>query len=29
MKSMTGYALTEKHIKDVSVSLEIKSYNSR
>ncbi|MGF7108889.1 YicC/YloC family endoribonuclease [Treponema pedis] len=29
MKSMTGYALTEKHIKDASVSLEIKSYNSR
>ena len=29
MKSMTGYALTEKQINAVFVSLEIKSYNSR
>lgn len=29
MKSMTGYALTEKHIGDTFISLEIKSYNSK
>lgn len=29
MKSMTGYALTEKHIDETFISLEIKSYNSR
>ncbi len=29
MKSMTGYALTEKHLEEGAVSLEIKSYNAR
>ncbi len=29
MKSMTGYALTEKHFENAAVSLELKSYNAR